>query len=81
MRLVAYAVAGAVLGFIAPVILCSIAAVILGGPSSDPAISGSGSTGADLIVAFAPLLALVGLVAGAVLGILRASRRRRPSRL
>ena len=81
VRVVVYGIVGAVLGFIAPIILCSIAAVMLGGPSGDPALPGSEATGADMIVALAPLLALVGLFAGAVFGIWRASRRRRPSRL
>jgi hypothetical protein len=80
VRVLVYAVAGAVLGFIVPIILRSIAAVILGGPSSDPAMSGGEPTSADLIVAFAPVLALIGLFAGAVFGIMRASKRRRPSR-
>jgi hypothetical protein len=81
VRVVVYAVAGAILGFIAPIILCAIAAVMLGGPSGGPALPGNEATGADAIVALAPLLALAGLLAGAVFGILRASRRRRPSRL
>ncbi len=81
VRVVVYAVAGAVLGFIAPIILCSIVAVVLGGPSGDPALPGTEATGADVVVALAPLLALAGLLAAAVFGIWRASRRRRPSRL
>ena len=81
VRVVVYAFAGAILGFTAPIILCSIAAVMLGGPSGDPALAGSEAAGADAIVALAPLLALAGLFAGAVFGIWRASRRRRPSRL
>jgi hypothetical protein len=81
MRVFVYAVAGAILGFIAPIILCSIAAVILGGPSGDPAMTASESTSADLVIALAPLLALIGLFAGAAFGIVRATRRRRVSRL
>ena len=81
VRVVVYAIAGAVLGFIAPIILCSVAAVMLGGPSGDSTLPGAEATGADAIVALAPLLALAGLVAGSAFGIWRATRRRRPSRL
>ena len=80
VRVFAYGAAGALLGLVAPIILCAILAVMLGGPSGDPAAPGGEVTGADAVVSFAPLLALIGSVAGAVLGVVRATRRRRPSR-
>jgi hypothetical protein len=76
VRVFAYGAAGALLGLVAPIVVCAILAVMLGGPSAP----GSEATGADAVVAFAPLLALIGSVAGAALGIFRATRRRRPSR-
>jgi hypothetical protein len=80
VRVFAYGAAGALLGLVAPIVLCAILAVMLGGPSSDLTMPGAEATGADAIVAYAPLLALIGSVAGAVLGVVRATRRRRPSR-
>lgn len=80
VRVFAYGAAGALLGLLATIILCAILAVILGGPSSGLVTPGAGSSGADAVVSFAPLLALIGLIAGAVLGVMRATKRRRHSR-
>lgn len=80
VRVFVYGAAGALLGLVVPIVLCAVLAVMLGGPSGDPSAPGSEATGADAVVAFAPLLALIGSIVGAALGIFRATRRRRPSR-
>lgn len=76
MRMFLSVVVGAILGFFAPILLCVIAAVLLfpAGSAADPA---TGHTGADAILALAPLLALVGLFAGVWIGVAYSNRRTR----
>jgi hypothetical protein len=71
MRVIVSAIIGAILGFVLPIALCVAAAMLAGGPG------GTRRSPADAILAIGPVLALVGLFVGGLLGIAHARKHAR----